>query len=108
MDSGHCLATLTDKRRSDGRQLVASIVGDHEVVARIWKVETDIGLAYSTTFERRYKDESGCWVGASDFSERELPELIQVAALARERLLTEISVATKNKRPGKSGLEAHQ
>jgi hypothetical protein len=101
MNSEHSLTSMTDEKRSDGKQLVASIVGDHDVVARIWKAETDIGLAYSTTFERRYKDGSGCWVSTSDFSERELPELIQVAALARERLLTEITMASKNKGPGK-------
>lgn len=55
--------------------------------AAIWERQTDKGLFYSVTFERRYRDSEGNWRSAHNYDADDLLAIAKAADLAHSRIL---------------------
>ena len=57
------------------------------MTATIWDNETEKGVFYNTTFERRYRDEQGNWHTAEGYGADDLLALAKAADLAHTEIL---------------------
>ena len=57
------------------------------VTATIWDNETDKGVFYNVTFERRYRDEQGNWHSTHSYGMDDLLVLAKAADLAHPEIL---------------------
>jgi hypothetical protein len=57
------------------------------VTATIWEQESEKGVFFNVTIERRYRDANGNWMSSRSFGTGELLEVVKAADLAHSFIL---------------------
>ena len=57
------------------------------ITASIWERETENGVFYNVSFERRYRDGEGNWKSSHSYDTQDLPLLAKAADLAHTKIV---------------------
>ncbi len=72
---------------SDNKKPAATITSCFPVSLAIWRHETEKGVFYSTTLQRRYRDSDGKWKSSESLNESDLLLAAKALDLAHTEIL---------------------